>query len=148
MEELNEVIDSYWPCLFSIILGYLFIIVTLGLSLCLPWYLKFYKVLHKRFGTNGQQIRGSRKREVQSFERESKYIKETYDIVGIIVYDRWNLSRFVVKVKAVCKWMKFDIKLYIISFDDFILFDSFIKPPKVLFLVFLFLPHDLLLVLD
>jgi len=36
MTDINETVKSYWPCFFTICMGYVLCPVTLGLSLCLP----------------------------------------------------------------------------------------------------------------
>lgn len=37
IDDLNEKIESHWPCLCSMLFGYLMAIFTFGLSLLIPW---------------------------------------------------------------------------------------------------------------
>jgi len=37
IDDLNEKIESHWPCLCSMIFGYIMAIFTFGLSLLIPW---------------------------------------------------------------------------------------------------------------
>ena len=34
--DINDVITSFWPCIWAILIGYLFCPITIGLSLLIP----------------------------------------------------------------------------------------------------------------